>query len=94
MEKPAGQWIHFSELKPFATSGPGTEEYDTYRREVGRLIAEGHEGQYVLIHATDIVGFFESQEEAYSEGYRRYLLKNEVFFVHQVRTFEPVVRAG
>jgi hypothetical protein len=43
MDKPPGPWIHYSELKPFVTEGPCTEEYDTYRREVGRLIEGGQE---------------------------------------------------
>jgi hypothetical protein len=48
----------------------------------------------VLIHGQEIIGLFDSEDEANSEGYRRYLLANKAFFVHQIRTFEPLLRAG
>jgi hypothetical protein len=93
MEKPPGNWIHYSELKPFKTEGLCMDECETYLREVGRLIAEGHEGKHVLIHGQEIIGFFESDDEAHSEGYRRYL-GMKALLVHQIRTFEPVIRVG
>ena len=92
MDKPAGQWIHYSELMPFATRGPLDEEWDAYRREAGRLISEGHEGQFVLIHGNDILGFFENENEAFAEGYRRFLFAKEPFLVHQVQTYERLLR--
>ncbi len=91
-DKPAGQWIHYSELKPFPDAGPLTEEWDTYRREVGRLIAEGHEGKFVLIHGNEILGFFDNEAQAFAEGYRRFLLAKKAFFVHQIQTYERLIR--
>lgn len=92
--KPHGSWIHYSELQPFSTEGPCTEEYDTYRREVGRLIAEGHEGKHVLIYNSQIIGLFDSNAEAVAEGYRRYLKLGKPFFTHEIQTYERVLRAG
>ena len=31
-----------------------------------------HEGQYVLIHGTEVVGFFDAYEKALSAGYERF----------------------
>lgn len=86
-----GKWIHYSELKPFPKPGPLSEAWDTYRREVAQMIADGHEGKYVLIHGRDILGYFDSNEEALSEGYRRFLVKKEAFLVHQVQTYEKLL---
>ena len=42
--------IHFSELPAAAAGGRGAAEWNFYRREVGRLLAGGHEGRWVLIN--------------------------------------------
>ncbi len=81
--------IHFSELPP---SQPGEErkEWETYRREVGRLIAEGCEGKCILIKDETIIGIYDTMDEARIEGYQRYL--NEGFLIHQIQTWERVYR--
>jgi hypothetical protein len=81
--------IHYTELPP---SPPGTErlEWETYRREVGRLLAEGHEGKHVLIKHDAIIGIYDTDDEAMTEGYQRY--SNEGFLVHQIQTWERVYR--
>ena len=71
------------------TPEPGSvlaEEWNTYRREVSRLLKEGHENQHVLIKGSQIIGIWKSHEEALQEGYKRYLM--QAFLVHQVRTRE------
>jgi hypothetical protein len=80
--------IHFSELP---TTPPGIErkEWETYRREVGRLIAEGHEGKHILIKDQAIIGIYDSDAEALTEGYRRF--EGEGFLVHQIQTWERVL---
>jgi hypothetical protein len=67
-------------------------EWDLYRREVGRLIAKGHEGKHVLIKGEEILGIFETHNDALDEGYRRFLRTG--FFVHHIQTWERVVRVS
>src|SRR5262249_1779766 len=65
-------------------------EWNTYRREVGRWLAEGQEGRWVLIKGETVVGVFDTWDEAWTEGCQRYLLTP--MLVHQIRTEEPVYR--
>ncbi len=84
--------IPWTELPP-ATPGSALEaEVETYRREVGRLLAEGQEGKYVLIKGAEIVGIYETWEEAQQVGLDRYLL--EAHMVRPILSREPVLRVG
>ncbi len=81
--------IHFSELAPAAANSPLAVEWETYRREVGHLIEEGHEGKWVLIKGEEIIGLFDTKEQALEVGAERFLLKPKL--IHQVLTREPVL---
>jgi hypothetical protein len=80
--------IHYSELRPSQREGEKDVEWETYRREVGRLIADGHESKWVLIKDDTIIGVFNTLEEVREEGYRRYF--PERFLIHQIQTWERV----
>jgi hypothetical protein len=82
--------IHFSELAPAAANSPLAVEWETYRREVGHLIEEGHEGKWVLIKGEEIIGLFDSEEQAFDAGSERFLLQPKL--IHHVLTREPVLR--
>jgi hypothetical protein len=82
--------IHYSELAPAAPGNPLAVEWETYRRQVGRLIEEGHEGKWVLIKGEEIVGLFDTQEQALAAGSERFLLQPKL--IHRVLTREPVRR--
>ncbi len=47
-------------------------EWNLYRCEVGRWLAEGHEGQWVLIKGEAVTGFYETRAAARAEGRKRY----------------------
>jgi hypothetical protein len=83
--------IHWSELPP---SRPGYEsaDYETYRREVGRYLAEGHAGQWVLIQGGKAIGFWPTEVEVTAEGYRRF--PGHRFYVHQILERERIYRTG
>jgi hypothetical protein len=81
--------IHYTQLAPAAPDSPLATEWEFYRREVGRLIEEGHEGKWVLIKGEEIIGIFDSKEQALAVGSERFLLQSKL--VHQVRTREPVL---
>jgi hypothetical protein len=75
------------------TAKPGEElgsEWNTYCREVGRLLAEGQEDRFVLIKGETILGLYDSWHAARRAGLERFLL--EPFLVHQIRTREPILQ--
>lgn len=82
--------IHYTEFPPGRPGGPLEVEWNTYRREVGRLLAEGQEGKFVLIKGGELIGLFDTFDEARAEGHRRYLLGP--FLIHQVQEWERAVR--
>jgi hypothetical protein len=89
MEAPPEQRLHYTQLPPPPPNDPGATEWNTFRREVGRLLAEGHEGRFALIKGEQIVGIWDSRREALDEGYRRFLMQG--FRVQQIRTWEPLL---
>jgi hypothetical protein len=58
-----------------------------YCREVGRLLAEGHQGRYVLIKGDEIIDLFEDWTAARKAGLEQF--HREPFFVHAIREVEP-----
>jgi hypothetical protein len=62
-------------------------EIETYNREKDRLVAESA-GKFALVHGNDVVGVWDTYEDALKEGYERFLL--EPFLVKQIRGIEQV----
>ena len=77
--------IHHTELPE---GDPSDREYQTYRREVARLLAEGHDGRWALIKGDEVFGVFDTLDEARAEGTRRFLLSS--FLLRHVHDWEPV----
>ena len=71
-------------------ASPLATEWDTYRREGGRLLAEGLEGKFVLIKGEEVISLYDTWDAARDDGLKRYL--EQPFLVHQVRTWEPLLR--
>jgi hypothetical protein len=87
-----GRTIHYTEL-PAPQPGSALEaESNTYRREAARLLAEGLEGKHVLIKGNTIIGIYDTDDEAMEEGRRRYLVPRQPYLVHQIQTWERVIR--
>jgi hypothetical protein len=82
--------IPYTELPEMDSASPLFQEWNSYRHEVQRLLAEGHEGKFVLIKGDAIIGFYETWDAARAAGLNRYLLKP--FLVHQIQSREPVLR--
>jgi hypothetical protein len=82
--------IHYAELPEGSANSPIACEWQRYRREVGRLLAEGHENQWVLIKGEEIVGIWDTEEDARAVALQQYL--NQPCLIHQVRGREPIVR--
>lgn len=41
--------LSHTELPPSTADGPVAAEWNAYRREIGQLLREGHEGRHVLV---------------------------------------------
>ena len=64
-------------------------EHATYLREKSKLLADGKEGRWVLIHGDTVDGDWPSFTDALGAGYDRYW--PALFMVRQVCEQEPVV---
>jgi hypothetical protein len=85
-----GQTIPYTELPPADPDSPLAVEWETYRREVGRLLAEGHEGRFVVIRGAEIAGLHDTWEAARVAGLKKYLLNPHL--VRPILRREPVLR--
>ena len=86
--------VHYTQLAPARPGSPLAEEWEFYRREAGRLLAEGNEGKHILIKGTTILGIWDTFDEAYAEGCKRFLHLRVPFMVHQILTEEPLLKSG
>src|SRR3954447_6002107 len=53
-------------------NSPIKAEWDLFRRERPRLLAEGQEGRWVLIKGEEIIGPFDTYDEARNAGLARF----------------------
>jgi hypothetical protein len=67
---------------------PLERELKTYEEQRDHLLGLG-EGKYVLIHADQVAGIFESQADAISQGYERF--GNVAFLVRQIVKVETPI---
>jgi hypothetical protein len=84
------QTIPWTELPPAEPGSALAAEWETYRREIGRLLAEGLEGKAVLIKGDEIVGIYETWQEAREVGLEKYY--QQPHMVHPILSREPVIR--
>jgi hypothetical protein len=82
--------LHYTGLPEATADHPLFREWNVYRREVGRLLADGQEGKFVLIQGEAIFGLFDTWDAARQNGLRRFF--GTSFLVHRVQTHEPLVR--
>jgi hypothetical protein len=87
VEPPTIPCTELPEAKP---DSPLYHEWNYYRREVGRLLAEGHEGRFVLIKGEAILGIWDTHAEAKAAALQKYLM--QPCLIHQVRSREPLLR--
>lgn len=82
--------IHFTELPDAQPDSQIYQEWNHYRREVARLLAEGQEGRWVLIKGDEIIGIWETKQEAYTVALEKYLM--QPCLIQQILSREPLVR--
>lgn len=82
--------VHYTELPAAPANSQLFQEWNFYRREVGRLLAEGEEGRFVLIKGEKVIGLWHTQEEAEAVAFHKYPFVPHL--IHQVQRYEPVLR--
>jgi hypothetical protein len=87
-EQPNG--IHYTKLPEAELGDVLGAEWNTYRREVGRLLSEGQGGRFVLIKDETILGLYDTWDAAREVGLQRFLM--QPFLVHEIRAEEPYLR--
>jgi hypothetical protein len=90
MEQTGRRCIHYTELTDVAPGSPLADEWNTFRRELPRLLAEGNEGNFALLKGTEIIGIFDTWEAARLAGLQKYLLQG--FLVQPIQTWQPLLR--
>src|SRR5262249_9815048 len=76
--------IHYTDLPPARLDSPLYQEWNFYRREVGRLLAEGQEGRFLLIKGEEIIGIWDTKEEADAIAHQEYPMQSHL--IHQILT--------
>lgn len=82
--------IHWTELPEETEPGGNAVEWNFYRREVGRLLVEGHDNRWVLVKGEHVVGIWDTQAEALADARTRFL--SQPVLVKQILEWEPLVR--
>ncbi len=84
--------MYCTELPQDTSGGALGREWDFYIRRVAELVAAGHEGRWVLIQGENIVGLWDSAEEA--NRYRLETFPMQPVLMKQICVREPILRGG
>jgi hypothetical protein len=82
--------IHWTELPEDTSGGRIAKEWNFYRTQVGRLLAEGHEGRWVLVKGEEIIGIWDTEKEANQVRVQKFLMQDVL--IHQILEREPLLR--
>jgi hypothetical protein len=66
-------------------------EYATYWAKLPELLAN-HAGRYVLIHGDDVIGVWDTKEQALNEGLERWLF--EPYLIEHIVAEKKPLRIG
>jgi len=64
--------IHHTELWEDTSGGPFSTGWNYFRREIPRLLAEGHDGEWAGVMGEEVLGFWATREEAVAACRVRY----------------------
>jgi hypothetical protein len=84
--------ISYTQLPDGPPDSPITTEWNFYRRIVGRLLAEGNEGKWLLIKNEEIVGIWDTEADAHTVRRERFLM--QPVLLKQILAREPILRIG
>lgn len=84
--------VHWTDLTKATAGSELATEWDYYLTQIGRLLAEGHAGRWVLIVGEEIIGIYDTDEEGHWVQARRF--PKRPVLLHQVLEREPILRGG
>lgn len=84
--------IHWTELKEDTSGGRISKEWNFYLKQVGRLLADGHEGHWVLIKGDELIGVWNTEKEAQEVRTQKFLMQDVL--LRQILEREPLLRGG
>jgi len=90
--RPARPTIHFTQLPDGPPNSPITAEWNLYRRIVGHLLAEGHEGKWLLIRNEQVIGIWDTEAEADAVRVEQFPL--QPVMMKQILAHERILRIG
>jgi hypothetical protein len=90
MHPPTPRSIHYTQIPDPAPDYVLAREWAVYKREMPRLLAEGHEGRFVLIKGDTLHGVWDRFWDAVAEGRKHY--GRGPFMVHEILEWEPILR--
>jgi len=92
-------WISYTQQLPrpqdlpdLPEEHPLAQEWKTFKREIGRLLMEGHNGRHALIKADQVLSVWDTFDDAYQAGCDRFGLG--VFMVQEIQPVERPIRIG
>ena len=68
-------------------------ELQTYLTHRPGWVSAGRTGKWVVIHGSDVVGFYDSLDAALQAGYSRFGL-DELFMARQIAEVDPPIHAS
>lgn len=71
---------------------PFAEEWQTFKREVYRLLCAGNKGRFALIKGNQVVSVWDTQSDAIQAGRERF--DQQPFFVQEVQLYVKPIRSG
>jgi hypothetical protein len=78
------------DIPDFPPDDPFAAEWKTYKREVARLLAEGHQGRFALVKGDDVVSTWDTWRDACQAGDEKF--GHGSFMVHEIQEFERPIR--
>ena len=89
---PGPPTVHYMQLPDGPPNSPIATEWNFYRRIIGQLLAEGHEGKWLLIKNEEIIGIWDTQAGADAVRLERFLM--QPVLMKQILAREPILRIG
>jgi hypothetical protein len=90
--EPEPSTIHYSELPETKPDSPLYREWSFYRQIIGQLLADGHEGRWLLIKHEALVGIWDTQAQANTVRLEQFLKQSVL--MKQILVREPLLRIG
>jgi hypothetical protein len=80
------------DLPDFPEDDPLAQEWKTFKREVGRLLAEGQTGGFAVIKGDAVISVWDTRSDAVQAAREKFGLGG--FMVHQIVPVERPIRCG